>query len=123
MVRLADKRTRDLRIALEIWIQERGDAFGTIEQLLSGRLRARYLVDGGRFSAPTTYGTLTDARALLEEQRKAVSGGYWVDPKKMEREAHLAATNLFDLFDFYTREGDLTPRTRDLYTSQWRATC
>ena len=119
MARMTDKRKRDLRIALQLWLQERGDTFGTIEQLPSGRLRARYAVDTGRFSAPTTYDNLTDARAWLEEKRKAVFGGYWVDPRKIEVEARQASTNLNQLFDLYMKEGDLKPRTRDLYTSQW----
>lgn len=120
MARLTDKRKRDLRIALELWLRERGDAFGTIEQLPSGRLRARYAVDAGRFSAPTTYDNLTDARAWLEEQRKAVLGGYWVDPRRVESDARHASTSLNELFAMYMAEGDLKPRTRDLYTSQWR---
>jgi hypothetical protein len=56
----------------------------------------------------------------LEEQRKAVLGGYWVDPKRVESDARHASTSLNELFEMYMAEGDLKPRTRDLYTSQWR---
>ncbi|HZK36614.1 MAG TPA: hypothetical protein VFC57_06660, partial [Aeromicrobium sp.] len=120
MAKMGESRKRDLSVALELWVRERGSSFGTIEQLPSGRLRARYAVEVGRFSAPGTYDNLTDARAWLEKQHKAVLGGYWVDPRKLDVEARRASTTLNELFEVYMKEGDLKPRTRDLYTSQWR---
>jgi len=120
MAKMGERRKRDLSVALELWVRERGSSFGTIEQLPSGRLRARYAVEVGRFSAPGTYDNLTDARAWLEKQHKAVLGGYWVDPRKLDVEARRASTTLNELFEVYMKEGDLKPRTRDLYTSQWR---
>lgn len=43
-----------------------------------------------------------NARAWLEKQHKAVLGGYWVDPRKLEEvEAKRASTTLNELFEVY----------------------
>lgn len=116
-MRMSLDRKRSLKKSLDGWLAERGDSFGTIEQLPSGRLRVRYAVGDARFSAPSTYDSLTDARAWLEERRRAVRGGFWVDPRESEaqtRQALVDAVTGNELFDVYMAEGDLKPRTRAL---------
>lgn len=122
MAKMGEARKQKLKKALTDWLAERAESFGTIEQLPSGRLRVRFWANDARFSSPHTYDSLIDARAWLDEQRKAVLGGYWTDPRVAaaeEKKAAASSVSVNDLFAVYMEEGDLKPRTRDLYLYQW----
>lgn len=97
--------------------------FGTLRQLPSGRIQARYVgTDERRYTAPMTFDTVGDADAWLAGVRREIMLGTWLSPSQRageERAAAVAGTTLNDLFASYMDEGDLKPRTRDLYTYQW----
>lgn len=62
--------------------------FGSIEQLPSGKFRARYTEDDGtRYKAPTTFYTYGDAAAWLRHEEKLVEFGEWTPPAQREKKA------------------------------------
>lgn len=100
------------------------EAFGMVDKLSSGRIRARYTgPDGIRYSAPRTFDTLTDARSWLARQRVAIESGKWAAHEAAAAEgARTGRTGT--LGEFATqwlaerggRKGNaLTPRTREEY--------
>lgn len=100
----------------------RGD-FGTIDQLASGRLRVRYVgLDDRRHTAPITYDNLGDADTWLAGVRREMMLGTWRSPHELEsdrRAAKVKGTTVDQMFGAYLAEGDLRPRSRDLYEYQW----
>ncbi len=96
--------------------------FGTVEQLPSGRWRAKYTHRGRRYSAPTTFLTAADAGVWLSGQQTRIVEGKWKSPEQLAAEQRrrtsrvsFAAYSSTWLDKRRTRRGDLSPRTRDDY--------
>jgi integrase len=95
-------------------------AFGSLRVLPSGRIQARYFgPDERRYTAPLTFDTLTDADEWLAVVRGQIALGTWVSPDARPTNAPRARMTLDQVFAAYMDEGDLKPRTRDIYTYQW----
>ena len=98
--------------------------FGTIDQLASGRLRVRYVgPDECRYTAPNTFDNLGDADTWLAGVRRDMMLGTWRSPRALEAErraAQIKGATVDQMFEAYIADGDLRPRTRDLYEYQWR---
>ena len=111
--------------------RKRRETFGAVRQRDSGRWQAHYLDPTGavderghaiRYYAPSTFSTLTDARAWLKARDVEIQRGEWQSPADLAAAA-LAAAAL--RFDAYAREhietrtngrGEpLKPRTRAEY--------
>ena len=123
MTRMSEAEKSRLARALERRRKSgRGD-FGTIDQLASGRLRVRYIgSDERRYTAPNTFDNLGDADTWLANSRREVVLGNWRSPHEREtarRAAQIKGTTVDQMFDAYLAEGDLRPRSRDLYEYQW----
>lgn len=87
--------------------------FGSVEQLASGRYRARYRVDGQWHNAPITFETITDARVFLDTIRTDLTRGAWKAPRR----AH------YSLDEYGTRwiaQRQVKASTRAEYESSWR---
>lgn len=99
-------------------------AFGTLRQTASGRLQARYVgPDEQRYTAPMTFDNLADADGWLATVRREIMLGTWTSPGVTLSDppmVEVAEVTLNQLFASYMDEGDLKPRTRDLYSSQWQ---
>ncbi|ASL16283.1 tyrosine-type recombinase/integrase [Mycobacterium intracellulare] len=96
--------------------------FGTVEQLPSGRWRAKYFHNGRRYSGPTTFLESADAWVWLSEQQVRIVHGKWRSPEHVAAEKlKIAAKVTFAeyakawLVSRRTRRGDLSPRTREDY--------
>ncbi|MDR5699852.1 tyrosine-type recombinase/integrase [Agromyces aerolatus] len=84
-------------------------AWGTVEQLPSGRYRASYRKDGQKFAAPATFASKDDANAWLAGERADRARGVWADPRQGRVTlADYAAT-------WMDSRPDLSARTRDTY--------
>ncbi|MFE5408769.1 tyrosine-type recombinase/integrase [Microbacterium sp. NPDC056569] len=84
-------------------------AWGTAEQLPSGRWRAFYRRDGAKFGAPHTFATKADAQAWLAGEHSDRSRGTWHDPRSGRvTVADYSATWL-------DSRPDLSPRTANNY--------
>ena len=95
-------------------------AFGSLRVLPSGRIQARYNgADERRYTAPLTFDTLADADEWLAIVRGQIALGTWVSPDAQPSKTSQARLTLDQLFEAYMVEGDLKPRTRDIYTYQW----
>lgn len=55
-----------------------------IRKLASGRYQVRYMHLGVRHTAPSTFGTIADAKAWLRDELTKVDRGVWVAPKKAQ---------------------------------------
>lgn len=84
-------------------------AWGTIEQLPSGKWRAFYRKDGTKFAAPNTFATKDDAHAWLAGERADRSRGTWRDPRHGQVTLSEYANTWMD------SRPDLSPRTQDTY--------
>ncbi|WP_181158527.1 tyrosine-type recombinase/integrase [Leucobacter massiliensis] len=62
------------------------ESWGIIDELPSGRYRARYTHQGERFNAPTTFDAKGDARAFLAGTRADIQRGKWKNPKHVQHE-------------------------------------
>lgn len=98
--------------------RKRRETFGQIDRLPSGRYRARYLDDAGtRHAAPTTFDTMTDARAYLAGVQTDMSRGEWTSPLARAAAKAAAATTLAEYAETWlttnrNRKGEpLRPRT------------
>lgn len=104
-------------------IKRRGRlSFGTVRALPSGRVQARYVVDGARYTAPYTWDTVGDAVAWLNATQTDISRGQWVSPderREQARQLESASKTLDALFDEYMEQSAVKARTRDLYEYQW----
>lgn len=105
-------------------LKRRGpSAFGSLRVLPSGVLQARYVgPDEQRYTAPRTFDTLGDADAWLSGVRREISLETWRSPSQREAELRrttVAGTTVAALFDAYLDDGDLKPRTVDLYRYQF----
>lgn len=103
--------------------------FGRIQELPSGRIRARYSgPDGTLHNAPTTFDTRLDAEAWLADERRLLSAGAWTSPAARVESARAAAivveATRMPTFTAYAttwirerkvKGRPLAPRTRDHY--------
>jgi len=95
-------------------------AFGSLRVLPSGRIQARYIgTDERRYTAPLTFDTLADADEWLAIARGQIALGTWISPGAQTANVSRARLTLDQIFKAYMDEGDLKPRTRDIYTYQW----
>lgn len=95
-------------------------AFGSLRVLPSGRIQARYIgSDERRYTAPLTFDTLADADEWLAIVRGQIALGTWISPDAQAASEPGARMTLDQVFAAYMEEGDLKPRTRDIYTYQW----
>lgn len=87
-------------------------AFGEIDQLPSGRYRARYTHSSVRYSAGQSFTTAKLASAFLARQDAAIQAGTWVAPGTPEDPA-------CETIDCYAQrwlvERTLRPRTKEQY--------
>lgn len=84
-------------------------AWGTFEQLPSGRWRAYYRVDGRKITPGRSFATRDDATAWLAAERADRSRGTWRDPAA-------GRITLADYAaDWIDSRPDLAPRTREHY--------
>ena len=72
-----------------------------------------------RYTAPLTFDTLTDADEWLAVVRGQIALGTWVSPDARPANVPQSRMTLDQVFEAYMDEGDLKPRTRDIYTYQW----
>lgn len=86
-------------------------AWGTAEQLPSGRWRAFYRRDARKFTAPRTFDTKADALAWLATERADRSRGIWHDPQ------HGRVTLAEYAHTWLESRPDLAPRT--VVTYRW----
>lgn len=105
-------------------LKRRGpSAFGSLRVLPSGVLQARYVgPDDQRYTAPRTFDNLADADSWLSGVRREITMETWRSPRQREaeqRRATVAGTTVAALFDAYLADGDLKPRTVDLYCYQF----
>jgi integrase len=56
--------------------------FGSVEQLQSGKWRARYKVEGQILNAPRTFSNKTDAQLFLSDQELELARGTWRAPTR-----------------------------------------
>ena len=56
--------------------------FGSVEQLQSGKWRARYKWEGQIFNAPRTFTNKTDAQLFLSDQELELARGTWRAPTR-----------------------------------------
>lgn len=111
------------------------EAFGIIDTLKSGNIRARYTApDGKRYAAPGTYKTKGAARVWLAARQAEIAAGTWEPPADVEakrREAAQHAARRGVTLSHYagrwittrtnSRGEPLRTRTREEYTRLLRA--
>lgn len=88
--------------------------FGSIEQLQSGRYRARYKVQGQSFTAPRTFQNKTDAQLFLRDQELELARGTWRAPNRTVKTVESYGTQWIE------RHSDLKNSTRQLYRQTFR---
>ncbi|MGO1539711.1 MAG: tyrosine-type recombinase/integrase [Leucobacter sp.] len=85
------------------------DSLGSVEQLPSGRYRARYFRDGAQFKAPHTFPTKAAAYDWLAAERSDRARGTWHDPR-------LGRETLAEyVHNWLAARVDLSPRTAEHY--------
>jgi hypothetical protein len=90
-------------------------AFGYVRRLPSGRWQASYIgPDLVRHSAPMTFDTKLDAEAWLVAERKIMTSGDWIPPRREVMEASLPPT-FGDYADGWLKSRTLRDRTRHHY--------
>lgn len=102
--------------------RKRRESFGMVDRLPSGRVRARYTgPDGERYNAPSTFDTLTDARAWLAARQTDIAAGKWQAPAVAAAVAAERNRTLTEYADTWlasrtnSRGDQLRPRTLDEY--------
>ncbi len=90
----------------------RKSGFGSVEQLPSGRYRAKYRApDGRRHTGPTTFQTKQDARAWLAMQHADIVRKQWAPPDA----APVVKITFASYAQTWLTDRTLKPRTRDHY--------
>lgn len=94
------------------------ESWGAIRKLPSGRYQASYLHEGIRFTGPTTFDAINDARAWLARVRADIQRNAWRDPRPK-------GTNTFGEYSqtwveqrLSSKGEPLRPRTRVEYRRQ-----
>ena len=91
-------------------------AFGTVEQLPSGRFRARVIGPEGRYvSAPSTFASRTDASMWVDVQHADLVRGTWRAPVKPSASPSVA--------DYVARWIEEHPTARDSTKELYRGFC
>lgn len=89
--------------------RRRTSTFGCVRRLPSGRWRAEYTHDGGRYSGPGTFPTKVAAEDWLAGVRTDIGRGAWSDPSA-------GKVNLRKYADTWlAHRHDLAERSRELY--------
>ncbi len=83
--------------------------FGSVEQLQSGKWRARYKVEGQIFTAPRTFQNKTDAQLFLSDQELELARGTWRAPTRTVKTVESYGTQWIE------RHNGLKNSTRQLY--------
>jgi hypothetical protein len=83
--------------------------FGSVEQLQSGKWRARYKWEGQIFSAPRTFHNKTDAQLFLSDQELELARGTWRAPTRTVKTVEGYGTQWIE------RHNGLKNSTRQLY--------
>jgi hypothetical protein len=85
--------------------------FGSVEQLPSGHFRARYRgPDGRRYTAPTTFFTLRDARGWLALRQSEIIRKAWAPPEATPK---ITRTTFADYAEKWMANRQLNDRTRE----------
>lgn len=88
--------------------------FGAVETLPSGRHRARYRgPDGRRYTAPTLFLTIKDARSWLSLRQAEIIRGAWMPPGAEELPQSRLTFKAYA--DTWIQQRDLKDRTREHY--------
>ena len=88
--------------------------FGSVDELPSGRYRARYYgPDGRRYQAPTLFTAKVDARAWLSLRQSEIIRHAWVPPGT--EKPKVARLTLADYAKTWMAQRDLKDRTREHY--------
>jgi len=97
--------------------RKRRESFGSLRKLPSGRYQASYVgADGARYTAPSTFDNMTDARAWLSAQSVKIHGGEWLPPTIVARKSESFDTYARDWIERRRVKGQpLRPRTREEY--------
>ena len=83
--------------------------FGSVEQLQSGKWRARYKVEGQIFTAPRTFTNKTDAQLFLSDQELQLARGTWRAPTRSVKTVESYGTQWIE------RHNGIKNSTRQLY--------
>ncbi|WP_083293858.1 tyrosine recombinase XerC [Corynebacterium sp. HMSC08A12] len=87
-------------------------SFGQLEQLRSGRWRARYTAPTlERITAPHTFAEKIDAEGWLAEQRRLIDLGTWLPPEEREKKRKAEALTVRELCDQWLASGYLKEST------------
>ena len=87
--------------------------FGSVEQLPGGHYRARYRgPDGRRYTAPTTFVALRDARGWLALRQADIIRGQWMPPEVIPKTTR---TTFADYAQDWLAHRQLKDRTREHY--------
>jgi hypothetical protein len=79
----AQTQVQSVPVTVSRVLRRRRRSWGAVEQLPSGRFRARVLGPDGRYvSAPTTFAARTDAAVWLDVQHADLVRGLWKAPNK-----------------------------------------
>lgn len=94
------------------------ESWGAIRTLPSGRHQASYLHLGNRFTAPTTFDAVQDARAWLAGVRVDIQRNTWQDPRSKCAETFGAYAEAWLEQRLSSKGEPLRPRTRAEYRRQ-----
>lgn len=95
-------------------------SFGRLDQLPSGRWRARYTgPDGSNVKAPQTYATKVDAEGWLSDERRLIDLEVWTSPESRQRKAEAAGTTLAEFFTAWLPMDDRRETTQATYQSMF----
>jgi len=96
-------------------VQKRRGGFGSVRELPSGNFQARYTApDGRKYSAPTTFRTITDARTYLATIQADLVRKAWRAPVP-------SGIRLDDYGRKWIRERPIKDSTRTRYMETWEA--
>ena len=100
--------------------KRRRRSFGAIEQLQSGRFRARVRVPGGRYvSAPITFASRTDASVWLDVTHADMVRGLWQAPGQRETDDKYSVGEYVALW--IERHPTAKSSTKELYRGLFRS--
>ncbi|MFN4001067.1 tyrosine-type recombinase/integrase [Microcella sp.] len=94
------------------------ESWGAIRKLPSGRYQASYLYEGTRFSGPTTFDAINDARAWLARVRADIQRNAWRDPRAKSVETFGDYSTTWVEQRLSSKGEPLRPRTRVEYRRQ-----
>jgi len=92
-----------------VFMAGKRSGFGSVEQLQSGKWRARYKWEGQIFTAPRTFQNKTDAQLFLSDQELELARGTWRAPTRTVKTVESYGTQWIE------RHNGLKNSTRQLY--------